>query len=119
MAAGNDTPIEADAAAVRGWQEAGEIVLIDVRETAEFELEHIPGALLLPLSFLDPDLFPRIAGLKLVMVCAIGKRSAAAAKQLMQAGFADVVNLSGGLDAWKQAGYETEGARFEALDFTI
>ena len=41
---------EADAATVRRWLDAGEILLVDVRETAEHEQEHIPGAVLCPCS---------------------------------------------------------------------
>ncbi len=99
---------EADPLTVRRWLDAGEAVLIDVRETSEYEQEHIPGSMLVPLSVLDPDLFPRIPGKKLVIHCAIGKRSAVAALQLTQAGHSQAINLGGGLQAWKAAGLATE-----------
>ncbi len=110
---------EIDAATLARWRSSGEAVLVDVRETHEYEYEHIPGALLMPLSFLDPDVFPRITEKRLVLVCEVGKRSAAAGKQLLKSGLDNVVNLIGGLDAWKKAGYETEGARFETDDYVI
>ena len=91
----------------------GDALVVDVRETNEYEDEHIPGTLLYPLSFLDADLFPKITEKKVVMVCQVGKRSAAAAKQLMAEGLAGVVNLEGGLEAWLEEGLETEGAKFE------
>ena len=110
---------EAEVAEVQAWLADGEAVLIDVREPQEYEVEPVPGALLHPLSFLDPDVFPPISGPRLVFMCAVGKRSAAAIKQLQKAGFADLVNMAGGLDAWREAGYDLEGARFEAHDYMI
>jgi len=99
---------EADAKTVLGWLSEGSIILIDVRETTEYEQEHIQGALLCPLSMFDADLFPRFADKTIVLHCAVGKRSAAAAKQLVQAEYGDVVNLQGGLQAWKEAGCPTQ-----------
>ncbi len=99
---------EIDVETVAEWLTTGEALLVDVRETSEFEQEHIPGAMLVPLSMLDPDTFPRITIKKLVLHCAIGKRSAAAAKQLIQAGHVPPINMAGGLKAWREAGLETE-----------
>ena len=99
---------EVDVETVARWLATGEALLVDVRETSEFEQEHIPGAMLVPLSMLDPDTFPRIQIKKLVLHCAIGKRSAAAAKQLIQAGHTPPINMAGGLKAWRESGLETE-----------
>ena len=99
---------EADVETVAGWLARGEALLVDVRETSEFEQEHIPGAMLVPLSMLDADTFPRITIKKLVLHCAIGKRSAAAARQLIKAGHVPPINMAGGLKAWREAGLETE-----------
>ncbi len=100
----------AGAVTVRRWLEAGRILLVDVREPSEYEREHIPGALLLPLSSFDADLFPHIPGQRIVLHCAIGKRSLAAGKMLLKAGHGNVMHLAGGLAAWKEAGFETEEA---------
>ena len=100
--------VEVDAATVNGWLEGGEAVLVDVRETSEYEQEHIPGSLLVPLSVFDAKRFPRIPGKKLVMHCAVGRRSANAGNQLLEAGHAEVHNLYGGILAWKEAGLATE-----------
>ncbi len=110
---------EIDAQTAAEWLEAGEAMLVDVRETHEFEYENVPGAFLLPLSFLDPELFPAIAEKRIVVMCAIGKRSGAAQKQLVQFGRANVFNLAGGLDAWKKQGLETQGGKFESMDYSI
>ena len=98
---------------VAKWLSSGEALLIDVRETSEFEQEHIPGAMLVPLSMLDPETFPRINIKKLVLHCAIGDRSAAAAKMLAKAGHIPPVNMAGGIKAWREAGLETE--KFDKL----
>jgi addiction module HigA family antidote len=99
---------EVDVETVAKWLNVGEALLVDVRETSEFELEHIPGAMLVPLSMLDPDTFPRINIKKLVLHCAIGKRSATAAKMLIKAGHIPPINMAGGIKAWREAGLETE-----------
>ena len=90
------------------WLESGEIVLVDVREPSEYEVEHIAGALLLPLSSFEADLFPTLPGKKLVLHCAVGKRSEAAGKMLLNEGHANVIHMTGGMDAWKAAGLPTE-----------
>jgi len=100
--------IAADPRTVRAWMEAGEIVLVDVRETTEYEQEHIPGSVLCPLSVFDAELFPRIPNKRLVLHCALGKRSAAAGKQLLKVGYPEITNLTGGIQAWKAAGCPTE-----------
>lgn len=97
-----------DAATVARWLEADEIVLVDVRETSEYEAEHIAGSLLLPLSSFDADLFPTIPGKKVVLHCAVGKRSEAAGKMLIKEGHADVIHMTGGIEAWKAAGQPVE-----------
>ena len=98
---------EVDPHQVQDWLEAGAVLLVDVREPREYEAEHIAGALLLPMSSLDPDYFPVLPGRRVVLHCAIGKRSAAAARMLAALGH-DVAHMTGGLDAWKDAGLETE-----------
>ena len=99
---------EVDARLVKIWLEAGEILLVDVRETVEYEQEHIAGSVLCPLSVFNPDLFPQIPEKLVVLHCAIGKRSAAAAKQLINKGHFRIANLKGGIKAWKKIGGPTE-----------
>lgn len=98
----------ADAATVKAWLEQDKIVLVDVRETSEFDREHIPGAMLLPMSKFDAELFPSVPGKTVVLHCAVGKRSESAGKMLLKEGHSGAVHLSGGIDAWKAAGYATE-----------
>lgn len=109
-------PIAVSPATVAEWLDAAEVVLVDVRETKEYDLEHIAGALLLPLSTLEADLFPAVNGKPLVLHCAIGKRSAAAARMLLKAGHETVWHMEGGLTAWKEAGLPIEEAIVEPTD---
>jgi len=84
----------------------GEIVLVDVREAAEFTAERIAGAVLRPLSRFDPTALPA-DGRKLVLHCGVGRRSIAAAGQCAKAGVTIAGHMRGGLAAWKQAGLPT------------
>jgi rhodanese-related sulfurtransferase len=79
-------------------------VFLDIREAAEFKKEHIAESMGLPLSTLEAN----IAKLKdpaqpIILICASGQRSRAAAKQLRSHGFSNIYVLTGGLNAWKDA----------------
>jgi rhodanese-related sulfurtransferase len=83
-------------------------LVLDVREPEEFvgDLGHVEGALLVPLDALERRL-PKLAGYvdrPIVLACRAGARSATAAAILQRAGFRNVVNLRGGMLAWKAAG---------------
>lgn len=97
------------AAEIRQWLEAGEAVLIDVREPNEHAAEAIPGALNLPLSTFDPAKLPAIpAGKKLVIHCRSGQRCGMAAARLVAAGYTGEINrLEGGIMGWRSAGGPT------------
>jgi rhodanese-related sulfurtransferase len=98
-------PIETlDAAAVALLQTAGEVVLIDVREPAEYAVERIPGALLYPLSTFDASVIPADGPQRVVFHCGSGKRSLAAAERCIVAGRAHAAHMSGGIAEWKAAG---------------
>mgnify|MGYP001829026978 FL=1 len=103
-------PVAVGPVTVAHWLDEAEVVLVDVRETKEYDLEHIAGALLMPLSSLEADLFPAVTDKPLVLHCAIGKRSAAAARMLIKAGHTKVMHMEGGLTDWKSAGLPIEEA---------
>lgn len=86
---------------------AREILLIDVREPAEFAVERIAGAQNVPLSTFNPAALPDAGGKTIVLQCAGGKRSAMAVDQCRKAGQAIETHLAGGLAAWKAAGMPT------------
>ena len=98
---------EADAVTVKTWLDAGEAVLIDVREAPEYQRAHIAGAMLVPLSAFDPQRIPQDGG-KVVLHCAVGQRSASACAYLQGQGFENLYNLSGGINAWAAAGLPIE-----------
>jgi rhodanese-related sulfurtransferase len=100
--------LNADVAQVKAWLDRNEILLVDVRETSEYEKEHIAGSVLLPLSSFEPDMFPSLPGKKVVLHCAVGKRSEAAGKMLLNEGYPTITHMVGGLAEWKAAGYATE-----------
>ncbi len=85
--------------------QAGNCLLIDVREENEFVQGHIAGAELFPLSSFDVSLLPDADGKTLIFICALGKRSAMAAHIAAQAVDTPIANLEGGLQAWIGAGY--------------
>ncbi len=87
-------------------------VVVDVREPEEFtsDLGHVRGSILVPLDALEQRL-PKLHGYserELVMVCRAGARSATAAAMLKRAGFRHVVNLEGGMLAWRLQGLPVE-----------
>ena len=94
-------------ARLRQGLEAGEIVLVDVREPGEYAAERIHGALLFPLSTFDPAALPDPAHKTLVFQCGSGKRSAMAVQKCRAAGLPFDHHLAGGIAAWKQAGLPT------------
>ena len=78
------------------------IALIDVREPFEFEIARLPNAQLLPLGEIATkfDEIPREG--TAVVICKSGVRSARAIKFLRDQGFANLLNLEGGMDAWRE-----------------
>lgn len=83
---------------------AGKLLLIDVREPAEYAAERIAGALLYPLSSFDAATLPSDGDRRVVFHCGSGKRSLNAAEQRLAAGAPSAAHMGGGIGAWKTAG---------------
>jgi rhodanese-related sulfurtransferase len=79
-------------------------ILLDVREVSEFVAVRVPGAVLLPTSLFQARVGELPADRPLMVVCHLGSRSAAVTGFLMRTGRTDVVNVTGGMDAWERAG---------------
>ena len=102
-----------DALALAGGEDA---LFVDVRERAEQSAGAIAGAVAAPRGFLEFIADPASpmhnralsSGKRLVVYCASGGRSALAAKTLQDMGYVDVANLTGGFQAWSEAGGPTE-----------
>ncbi|UCH73930.1 MAG: rhodanese-like domain-containing protein [Rhodospirillales bacterium] len=101
------TLIEIDPATLCRWLAADRAVLVDVREEQEFVEDRIPGAINLPLSRFDVRKLPEMDGRRLVLTCAVGRRSAQAAGILLASGHATATHLRGGMLAWDEAGFDT------------
>jgi molybdopterin/thiamine biosynthesis adenylyltransferase/rhodanese-related sulfurtransferase len=88
------------------------IILVDVRESTEWDAGHIPGAKHVPRGYLES----RIEGAagsdrsqEIVLYCASGQRSALAAHTLkQQLGYENVKSMTGGITLWKDRGYKVE-----------
>lgn len=74
--------------------------LLDVREPWEFSLSRIEGSELMPLGELPRRSSELDPGGEIVVICHHGIRSAHVTRALDQAGFQNVLNLEGGLDAY-------------------
>jgi molybdopterin/thiamine biosynthesis adenylyltransferase/rhodanese-related sulfurtransferase len=88
---------------LKEWQDAGkDLFLVDVREPAEWEINRIPGATLIPKGeFLSGEALERLPqDKKVVLHCKSGARSAEALAIVKNAGFSDAVHLGGGVLAW-------------------
>lgn len=91
------------------WRrERGEVAVLDVRGQSEWKAGRLPGVDNIPLGYLLDQLDDLPAGRPLVLQCAAGGRSLIAASLLEAHGITDVVNLTGGITAWEQAGLPVE-----------
>lgn len=81
-------------------QEGDHPLLLDVREPEEWEIAHLPEATLIPLDELPQRVTELTRASELVVYCKSGNRSSQAAKMLLDLGFNNVRNLTGGIDAW-------------------
>lgn len=89
------------------------ILLLDVRESVEFSVSHIQGALNIGYDDFEIDKLPPIISKnsKIIVYCSVGYRSGDIAAKLKAKGF-DAYNLHGGLFAWNNSGralYSKEG----------
>ena len=76
------------------------VVLIDVREPWEYNIAKIQGAQLIPLGTLGSEYKKLDPQAEIVMQCHKGTRSMDATQFLLQQGFKNVKNLTGGIEAW-------------------
>ena len=75
-------------------------LLLDVREPWEFAICHIAGSELIPMGQIPASLGGLDPARETVVICHHGIRSRQVAMFLDYQGFANVINLSGGVDAW-------------------
>jgi len=94
-------------ATLAGWLKersdgARDFTLVDVREPNEYEINRIPGSVLIPKGeFLSGEALGKLPQDKpVVLHCKVGARSAEALAVVKGAGFADAVHVGGGIVAW-------------------
>ena len=98
-----------------------DVVLLDVRTAEEYNEGHITNAINIDVredGFVEKVKSSILVGKTVAVYCRSGKRSANAAGMLAKEGY-KVVNLLGGIMAWKEAGMPVETrSDFEVDDFT-
>ncbi len=88
-----------------------ETLLIDIREVAEFQRGHLPGAVLSPRGLLEFEIHSLVERTaknddvapedrEIVLYCGTGGRSALAAETLDKMGYKNVTSMDGGIVAW-------------------
>ncbi|MEA2618717.1 MAG: sulfur-carrier protein adenylyltransferase/sulfurtransferase [Chloroflexota bacterium] len=99
---------EVGAEAVHARLACGGHVLIDVRERAEYEAGHLPGAIHISKSYIEVLLEERVPDRQtpITLYCAGGTRSLLAAESVMRLGYSNVESMVDGVGGWKAHGYE-------------
>ena len=75
-------------------------LLIDVREPDEYAVANIEGSRLIPLKTLPQELDSLPKDCEILVHCKAGGRSAKAVQLMLDHGFTQVKNVTGGMDAW-------------------
>jgi rhodanese-related sulfurtransferase len=84
---------------------AADTLVLDVRTAAEFQQERIIGVTNIPLDELEKHV-DKLRDYKHIYVhCASGNRSGQACQRLHHIGLDNIVNVDGGMQAWKSAGF--------------
>jgi len=83
--------------------------ILDIRENTVYEEAHIPGAINIPLKELGYRLFTLDKAKDIIVYCNVGLQSKVACQILVNAGFKDVYNLTGGLKEWNYALQTSDG----------
>ena len=97
---------EVDTSAVSDMLYDRQAVILDVRETDEFEQGSLQHVVHIPRGHLEAQVETKIVSKTdpLVVYCAGGVRSAFAAKTLQELGYVNVVSMVGGFNKWKDEG---------------
>ena len=101
------------------WREAqaiprDEVIILDVRTKAEFEMSSIEGAINIPLDSLRSRLSEVPKNKSILIYCAVGLRGYLATKILIANGYSDVRNLLGGYKT-----YSTATAPIKNKEFSV
>ena len=85
-------------------------LLLDVREQEEWQEGHLPGAVHVSRGNLESRVEAVIPdkSREIIVYCAVGARSAFAAKSLIELGYDNVASMAGGFSDWKRNGYDVQ-----------
>ncbi len=107
---------------VVSWREVAvcpseDTFLIDVRTRDEFQLGTIEGAVNIPLDEIRQHTGEIPRDKRLIVFCGVGLRAHVACRILMQSGFTEVFNLSGGLKTFETASQKQSNEDIFANDY--
>ncbi len=95
---------------LRQLQEGTQPVIVDVRSRGEFDRDHIPGALSLPLFSVSSGL--KASGFSkkdsIILYCEHGPRAGLAALSLFFSGYEKIYSLEGHMRGWRKADFPLE-----------
>jgi rhodanese-related sulfurtransferase len=88
----------------------GDALVLDIRDTGEFNGGRIPKSKNIPLAEIEKrvDEIARFKDKPVIVACGANMRAGAAARALKALGFADVYQLQGGFASWRQASLPVE-----------
>lgn len=84
------------------------VLILDVREPIEWEMGHVPGALLISLGDLREKIDDVPSDKRIVVICEAGIRSSSAASVLLLEGFSNVAHVPEGTAGYRNAGLDLE-----------
>jgi rhodanese-related sulfurtransferase len=87
-------------------ESTGPLLVIDVRDVAEYKSGHVPGAINIPHKKLERQLDRLLDANGVVLYCINGRRTRLAEQTLIENDVPDVFHLEGGLMGWRQGGFE-------------
>ena len=83
-----------------------QLLVIDVRDRAEYKSGHVPGAINIPHKKLRKQLDKLVDANGVVLYCINGRRTRLAEQTLIENDVANVFHLEGGLIGWRQGGFK-------------
>ena len=86
--------------------DADDVVLLDARESDEYAVSHLPGAIRIDPNLEDLSVLEHLdKDTPIVAYCSVGYRSSALAQRLQEAGYTNVANLESSIFGWANSGH--------------
>lgn len=93
-------PVVSNEDLLKEMDSTDDIVVLDVREPAEYAFGHIPNAISIPFGELEERISELDPNTKIFVVCRTGSRSDMASQVLAEKGFSNVINVVPGMAEW-------------------